>query len=130
MVLSSMVSGYEAWGFLGLRTALAAVFLYHGIPKLQNPGEMAEMMQMPTAGPILIGSLEVLGSLAVLLGVYTAWGSLALTVVMVGALYTKIFQMDAPFSAMDQMGWEFDLVLLASALLLLTAGPGSLVLTM
>jgi uncharacterized membrane protein YphA (DoxX/SURF4 family) len=127
MVLEALAA-YESWAFLGLRTALAAVFLYHGIPKLQDPTGMAEQMGMPTAAPFLIGLVEVVGSLAVILGVYARWGALGLSIVMLGALYVKIVEMEAPFSAMDQMGWEFDLVLLTAAVLVLVAGPGGLIL--
>ncbi len=121
------LSVYGDWGFLALRVALAAVFLYHGFPKLRSPKGMAKNMQMPTIGPVLIGLVEVLSSLSLLFGVYPRWGALGIGVIMLGALFFKIFQWKVPFSAQDQMGWEFDLALLAAALLLLTVGPGSLI---
>jgi len=74
----------------------------------------------------LVGLIETVGAIAVLIGLFTPLGALGLAVIMVGALHYKINKWHVPFTAMEKMGWEFDLILLAAALLLMTTGAGPL----
>ena len=67
-----------------------------------------------------------MAGLSVLFGLLTQLGALAIAVVMAGALHYKINKWRMPFTAMDKTGWEFDLVLLASALLLIATGAGTI----
>lgn len=73
-----------------LRIALAAVFIFHGVDKLMNPG-MAAMMGMPTLVWLLVGVVEVGGALLVLIGgfgneILTRVGALVLIPIMLGAI--------------------------------------------
>lgn len=116
---------YPDIGVLLLRFAVGAVFLYHAWPKLKAPAEMAKGMGWPSWGPMVLGGVEMLGALSVILGVYTQLGALALAIVMAGATYHKVAKWKVPFSAMDKMGWEFDLILLAANLAILLGGAGA-----
>lgn len=124
----SSLSAYGDWSLLALRIAVGAVFLVHGLPKLKNPGRVASGLGMSAGFGTLLGLAETLGGAAVLIGLWTQLGALALAVVMLGALYFKVVQWNLPFSATDKMGWEFDLALLASALVLMTLGSGTVAL--
>ena len=119
---------YSDFGFLILRAAVAIIFLYHAWPKLKNPKGVAQAMGAPSVMPLVLGLVETLSALALLTGFYFQLGALALAVVMIGALYLKTTKWHLGFSAMNATGWEFDLVLLAGNLLLLTNGPGGLTL--
>lgn len=114
--------------FFLLRFALGVIFLYHAYPKLKNTKNMASMMGWQPSMVWLLGAVELLGGLSVLLGVYAQAGALALGVVMLGALYYKLFVWHTPFSAHDKMGWEFDLILLAATLPIITTGGGAWIL--
>lgn len=127
MLFPSLLA-YDDYGFLALRIALGVIFIVHAIPKLKNPAGIAGAIGAPVWFGTLVGLGEVGGSLLVLLGLFTQVGALILAVVMVGATYLKIVRWNMPFTAMDKVGWEFDLMLFASALLLLLTGPGSLAL--
>lgn len=120
----SLLHTYGDGGLLALRIALGAVFIYHGLPKLKHPSAVAAGIGLPLWFAVLLGLGETLGGLGVLLGFLTELSSLVLAVVMLGALYFKIAKWGMPFSALDKTGWEFDLVLLAAAILLMTMGPG------
>ncbi len=119
---------YANWGVLALRIALGVIFVVHGLPKLKNPAGIASGIGMPSWFGVVIGLFETLGGLAVLFGLFTQFGALAIAIVMVGAIYHKIVKWHVPFTAMDKMGWEFDLILLGAALLLLCTGPGMIAL--
>lgn len=77
---------------------------------------------------MLLGFVEAVGALSVLFGVYTQAGALLLGLVMIGAIYFKMSKWKVPFSAMDKMGWEFDLILLAASIAILFGAIGTYVL--
>jgi len=117
-------NGLEQWGLLTLRISLGVIFAYHAIPKLKMPGAMAKGIGWLSGFVIILGLVEFFSSLAVILGVYTEVGAFFLGVVMLGALYYKIFKWKIPFYVMDKTGWEFDLILLGAAIALLFIGAG------
>jgi uncharacterized membrane protein YphA (DoxX/SURF4 family) len=115
-------------GLLALRIAVGVIFIYHAMPKLKDAKGLASAMGFPAGGVLLLGSVEFLSGLAVITGILLELGALLLAIVMLGALYFKIAKWRVPFWAMDKTGWEFDLLLLAANLTLLTTGGGSLAL--
>ena len=100
-----------------MRLVLAVVFLYHGGAKLFKK-------EIPASFRTL-GMLEVLGGISVLIGLLTELSSIGFAIIMLGAIYFKIFKWNIPFFSEKSTGWEFDLVLLAMALALLVLGPGN-----
>ena len=119
-------NGLEQWGLLTLRISLGVIFAYHAIPKLKMPGAMAKGIGWLSGFVIILGLVEFFSSLAVILGVYTEVGAFFLCVVMLGALYYKIFKWKIPFYVMDKTGWEFDLILLGASITLLFTGAGTI----
>lgn len=112
------------WALLLMRIALTAVFLIHGLSKrgMWNTTPSDSMPSSQLWLMRLLSVVEPLAGIGVLLGIYTVVCALALAVVMIGAMYYKIAVWKKKFS--ETGGWEFDLVLLAAALLLATLGPG------
>lgn len=117
---------YSDFAFLILRLAIAAIFIYHALPKLKNASGMAQMVGMPTGMIFMLGSVEFLSSIGMILGVYIQFAALLLAIVMVGAIYFKIAKWHVPFGAMDKTGWEFDLILLAVNIFLFVNGGGAI----
>lgn len=111
---------FSAIGYLALRIALAVIFVYHAWPKVKNPAAVASGVGMQVGTVRLLGIVELLGGLAIALGVLMQLAALALIVVMIGAIYYKIQKWKIPFSAHDKTGWEFELMLLAALFFLLT----------
>lgn len=113
-------------GLLALRIALGAIFLVHGTSKLK-------MWKMKPSGQMSAGMLntmrflsvaETLGALSMASGVLAQPAAAGLALVMLGAIYFKISKWHTGFTATDKVGWEFDLILLASALAIVFIGPG------
>ncbi len=127
-MLFTTTSFLGALGFLLLRVALGAVFIYHGYGKFKNYKAMAQGMGVPASFVFMLGVVELLSGLSVLTGAFEQLGALGISVVMLGALYHKIFKWHTPFSGTQGTGWEFDLVLLGAALLILFNGDGGLTL--
>lgn len=121
-----ILNGFQDWGILVLRVFLGIIFLYHVFPKLKMPKIMAKGMGWNSVSVILLGLVEFISALSVILGFYAEIGALLLGVVMVGALYHKIFKWKVPFGAMDKTGWEFDMILLGAAIAILFLGAGAI----
>ncbi len=114
------------WGLLALRIVIAAIFLFHGWQKIQ-------LWMSGTTNPLMmvLAVVEPVAAILVLIGYFTRWASLALAVIMIGAIYYKMTgQMGDPigFATPTGPGWEFDLALLGGALALAGVGPGCLAL--
>jgi len=115
---------YNNIGLLILRLAVAAIFIYHALPKLKNAKGMAQMMGMPAGMIFMLGGVEFLSSVGLVLGIYTQLAAVLLAIVMIGAIYFKTAKWRVPFAAMDKTGWEFDFILLAANVSILLSGGG------
>ncbi len=121
---------YQDWALLGLRLAVAAVFMYHGHQKwaLWGAEPSAQMGEGMLYLMRFLSVVEPLGGLALALGFLTRWAGLGFAIIMLGAIHTKVSVWGIGFASSKGTGWEFDLVLLAAALLLMAAGAGRLAL--
>ncbi|MEN8143905.1 MAG: DoxX family protein [Gemmatimonadota bacterium] len=106
---------------LASRLVVAAVFLWHGVPKAFNISAAMDKFVgfgLPGfLGPIT-GWVELLAGVALVLGVFHRWAALVLIVVIIGALVT----VQIPGGISPKL--ERDLLVLAGLLVLATAGPG------
>ncbi|MDO8467094.1 MAG: DoxX family protein [bacterium] len=115
---------FTDWALLALRIVIAAIFLAHGWPKIKDLKQNAINFGMMGFKPgafwgTIVAFVEVFGGLAVLLGIYLPIIGILLAINMsVAALWKKKQGMKLI------NGYELDLVLLASLLVLATAGPG------
>jgi putative oxidoreductase len=111
------------FALLVLRLALAAILLYHGLPKVMNfGGTVAGFQSMNVPAPTLTAAFaafaEVIGGLLILLGLAVDISGLLVVVDMLGAIVTV--KLSKGFS-----GWEHEFSILAIALALALAGPGA-----
>jgi putative oxidoreductase len=115
-------------GLAALRVTVGTVFAAHGAQKLfffglAGVGEAFAGMGVPLAavtGP-LVGFVELVGGLALVLGLFTRFVSLGLAAVMVGA----VVMVHLPAGFFLPAGAEFVLTLLAAVVALALAGPGA-----
>ena len=112
------------------RGALGATMLYHGASKLREEGrrQTAPMFESMGFAPgdrwaMATGLAEVIGGATAILGIGTRIGALAVLVTQ-GVAIAKVHA-GKGFSNMAG-GYEFNLLLMAAALGLLLAGPGTL----
>ncbi len=108
-------------GLLLIRIGLATVFIVHGWMKLSNIDATVGFfgsVGLPALLAWLVAIIEFVGGIMVLLGVYTCIASGLLAVIMIGAIVTVK-------GALGFVGgYEFDLILLTTALGLASVGPG------
>ncbi len=141
--MPALLEGVAAHTFapLLLRAALAAVFIYHGLEKVSPDNgygwKWARVMK-EEAPPVLVNAPpvqmvvawgELLGGVAIALGILTRIAALGLLIIMVGAIFT--YSGHHGFSAVGTapgQGYEYNfvLILVCGALILTGAGTFSL----
>lgn len=106
---------------LGLRLAIGVIFIAHGTAKF-NPGFTGFLgsIGIPAEMQIPIALAETVPGILLIIGVLTRFSSSLLSIVMLGA----IFHVKGAESLTGQGGYELDLILLASNLVIIVAGPG------
>lgn len=110
-------------GFAGFahwlpRLALAAIFGYHGLPKLTESGAMAAAMGMPAVAVMVVGLMEIAGAALILWGGAgpdwaTRFAGLAFSVVMVGAI--AMVHAANGWNSVGAMGMEFQVLIFATS---------------
>lgn len=117
------------WGLALLRVVLGIVFVMHGWQKLSGGVEGVEgffaSLSIPAPGLMapLVVFVELVGGLALILGVLSRIVALALVVDMLVAMF--VVHVPNGFFAMDG-GYELVLTLTAGCLALALTGPGAL----
>ena len=108
------------WVTVPLRLAVGVVFVHAGYGKFQRGisgfgswlGELGYPLGQPTAR--LVASLELIGGLALILGLFTHWVAIPLALMMVVATYTNAVKLRLPFAGNENaQGYELDLLLIA-----------------
>ena len=124
-----MVPTNSAAGVTVLRVIVAIIFLVHGYQKffllgLGNTGTFfgAVGIPLPQAAALLVASLEILGGLMILLGVYTRLMAFLLIFDPLVAMFTV--HLPKGFFASDG-GYEFVLLLVLCCVVLVVSGAGS-----
>jgi putative oxidoreductase len=110
------------YGPLPLRILAGIAFIIHGLPKLSNIAGtehfFSSMIGLPAAMALPIGLLEVIGGIALLVGILTRLASIMFIMEMIGSTIT------AKLSKGFVGGYELDLLLMAISISLLLTGPG------
>lgn len=117
----------QGWGITTLRVVVGIVFLAHGGQKLfvWGFGGVAGFLGQvgipaPMLAAVVVTLVELLGGLALLLGLFTRWAAIPLAINMVVAILTV--HLRAGFFLPD--GFEFALTLLAANVALILLGSG------
>jgi putative oxidoreductase len=110
------------YGPLPIRILAGIAFIIHGLPKLSNVAGteqfFANMIGLPAAMALPVGLLEVIGGIALLVGVLTRIASILFIIEMIGS--TIVAKLSRGFIG----GYELDLLLMAISISLLLTGPG------
>ncbi|MFM7861965.1 MAG: DoxX family protein [Candidatus Nitrosotenuis sp.] len=107
---------------LGLRLAVGVIFLVHGLGKAANPGfsGFVNSLGMPVEMTIPIILAESVCGVLLIVGVLNRISASILSIIMLGA----ILHVKKAENFTGQGGYEFDLILLAANLSIITMGPG------
>ena len=107
---------------MGMRAAIGVIFIVHGTGKFNEGfvGFLTGVLGLPAEMQIPIALAEMVPGILLLIGICTRMSASLLAIVMLGA----IFFVKQAGSLTGERGFEFDLILLASCLVVIVAGPG------
>ena len=107
--------------FMGLRSAIGVIFIVHGISKFDSGfADFLPMMGLPVEMQIPIALAELIPGILLVIGVLSRLSASLISIIMLGA----IFHVKGAQSLTGDGGVELDLILLASSLVIMIAGPG------
>jgi putative oxidoreductase len=115
-------------GLLLMRLMVALVFVTSGYRHLKNPTDRAKDIGMSKPFTIFLGAAEVAGALGVAFGVLTQLAAFGLVLIMLGAIYKKIFVWRTGFWGEKASGWHYDLMLILMNLVIAFTNGGAYVL--
>lgn len=135
-------SGFSRWAVLPMRLIVGYGFIEHGFAKLsRGPDVFAGILQqlgvsLPHVAAWLTIGTELIGGLALLLGVFVLWASIPTALVLLVAMASihlpygfssvKLLSVSASGARFGPVGYELDLLYLAALLILALQGPGPL----
>ena len=125
-----LLSLYLDIALLLMRIMVALVFVGSGMRNLISPDERAKSIGMNKGFTIFIGIAEVAGGLGVGLGILTQGATAGLILIMLGAIYKKMFVWKTGFWGKVNQGWHYDLLFVTMNLVIMTANGGKYTLWM
>ena len=107
---------------MGMRATIGVIFIVHGAGKFNEGfvGFLTGGLGLPAEMQIPIALAEMVPGILLLIGIFTRMSASLLSIVMIGA----IFYVKQAGSLTGERGFELDLILLASCLVVIVAGPG------
>jgi putative oxidoreductase len=114
---------FSDWGILALRVVLGLILVVHGWPKIKNLKGTAEWMGQMFKPPMFWAAAVALTEFVG--GLFLVFGLLTQVVAFLIAIQFIVIILRMNLKKGFVGGYEFDLLILAAALLLLTVGGGS-----
>ncbi len=111
-----------------LRLMVGFVFVTSGYSHLKDPEARSKSIEMPKSFTIFLGLAEVAGGLCVAAGVLVQIAACGLILVMLGAIYKKIFAWHTGFWGEKTYGWHYDLMFIFMNLMIASTHGGAYVL--
>jgi len=115
---------FADFGILLLRLMVGIVFITSGWNHLKDPEARSRSIGLSKNFTILVGAGEVLGSLGLMLGVLTQLAAFGLVLIMLGAIYKKIFVWHTGFWGEKTYGWHYDLMFIVMSLVIIFTNGG------
>jgi putative oxidoreductase len=124
MITFTLPHQFGDFSLLLIRLIIATTFLAEFRTKARNLRKFAKSdgLPLPVAGFVM--TAELAAALGMLSGVLAQWAAAGLILLMTGSMGLHIFKWHSPYWA-SKGGWEYDLMLLAFASVILIHGPGA-----
>src|SRR6185437_9597777 len=121
------LADYIDLSLLLLRLIVAIIFIASGIKDLRNPDKRSQSTGMSRPFTLFLGTAEIAGGIGLVLGILTQFAAIGLILVMLGAIYKKMFVWKTGFWGEKGMGWHYDTMLLVMNLVIITTDGGRFV---
>ena len=118
---------FTDYALVFLRLMAGVVFIDSGYNDVRDPDRRAQSIGLPKPAAVGLGIAELLGGIAVIVGVLTQLAAIGLILIMLGALQKKIFVWKTGFWGKDGLGWSYELMLVSMLLVILCTNGGRFV---
>lgn len=122
------LSHFTDLAILLIRLMVGLVFVTSGYNHLKDPEARAKSIEMSKGFTIFLGIAELAGGLGVAAGVLTQLAAFGLILLMLGAVWKKVFSWHTGFWGEKTYGWHYDLMFIVMNLLIATTNGGAYVL--
>lgn len=122
------LSRFTDLGLFLMRLMVGLVFVTSGWSHVTRLEERSKSIGMSKGFTLFLGIAEIAGGLGVAFGVLTQLAAIGLILVMLGAIYKKIFVWHTGFWGEKTYGWHYDLMFVIMNLVILFTGGGRWVL--
>jgi putative oxidoreductase len=122
------VAAFTDYSLLFLRVMAGLVFFDSGYNDLKDPGARAASLGLPKSFTLFLAVAELLGGVAVGLGVLTQLACIGLILIMLGAIQKKIFVWKTGFWGKSGLGWNYELIFVSMLLVIFCSDGGRLTL--
>ncbi len=112
---------------LAVRMILAVTFFAEAGVKFRNIKRFSKRDGVPIPVAYFIATAELCAALGMLSGVLAQWAGVGLVLLMCATISLHIFKWHSPYWA-NKSGWEYDLIMLVLAAVIVTFGAGQFVL--
>ncbi len=128
-VLFPALLDYSDLALFLLRIWLAILFGWSGWSHVTKPRERAKSIEMSPGATFVVGAVEVIASVLLVIGLWDQAAAAALTIVMLGAIYKKVFAWKTGFWGGQSMGWYYEVLYILCNVVIVTTGGGSIGIT-
>jgi putative oxidoreductase len=118
-MMLEIINPFFPYALLFLRIIVAIIFFSSGVSHVKRPSKRTDLPPMLT---VLLGLVEIIAPVMIAVGIFVQIGAMMLIIVMLGAIYKKIFVWNIGFYSSDSLGWHYDLLLLCANLVFLSGG--------
>lgn len=112
---------------LAVRVVLAITFFAEAGGKFRHIKRFSKSDGVPVPIAYLIATAELCAALGMLSGILAQWAGVGLVLLMCATISLHIFKWHSPYWA-NKKGWEYDLIMLVLAAVIIVFGTGQFVL--
>jgi putative oxidoreductase len=121
------LENFADFALVFLRLMVGLVFIGSGYNDLKDPDARSQSVGLPKGLTIFIAIAELLGGVAVIVGVLSQLAAIGLIIIMLGAIQKKVFVWKTGFWGKDGLGWNYELILVSMLLVILCTNGGRFV---
>jgi putative oxidoreductase len=119
---------FTDFGLLLLRLMIGIVFFTSGWSHVKDPAARSQSIGMSQGFTVFLGLAEIAGSIGIVFGVFPQLAAIGLILIMLGAIYKKMFVWHTGFWGEKASGWHYDLMFVVMCLVVLFTDGGRYVL--
>ena len=110
-----------------LRLMIGIIFLTSGWKHVREPEARSRDIGMSKGFTIFLGAAELAAGLGVISGILAQLAAIGLILIMVGAIWKKIFVWHTGFwGSAGTNGWSYDTMIIVMNLVIVTTGGGNI----